>query len=549
MASYYTSLTGNNSNAGTAPNVAWRTMQFGLNTMTAGDFLNIGTGIWSENVNITKNGTAGNMYNIVGAGTGLTTQTINNLQIPRQYYLVSGIMFSGASLVLGDSNANATQSNFNIVQGCLFTHCVSQGCWLGYVLVDPSATGAPAYNIIHHNVFQNAMAPSQGMMRMAGHDNIVSGNIFIKNRGEDVIRVGGTGQTICCNLFSGINNPVYITGGIYSISSTGDEYAICTLTGNLWDYELDQSLGTVIVNGIYPASYNSSGGGNGAVLIGISPSGFRYITAGSGGGGGSPISPPSGFATDVSTGSIQGANHADCFQAFAGGTFLTTGIIFDRNTIVDSYTCQISNLEGEGTDSYVKDFTWSNNLILNSSMINNINIPYCKVFNNTAYNTTGHFRFLDIGRGHGYYAQVFNNIFLSCGPSGTNGGSFPYGFETVGVRSTSSGNFNLMSQGNNGVCTANDIPVVEQNGINGGYSPSQIFVNVNGNNFHLANGAICIGSGINLSYYFTDDIDGNLRSVPWDWGAYVYTIVSGVSGSARLVRMGRHPKFKAYHSF
>lgn len=516
-------------------------MQFGLNTMTAGDTLNIGTGIWSENVNIVKNGSMGNMFNIIGAGTGLTIQTTNNFQIPRQYYLISGIMFSGASLVIGDSNANPTQGNYNVVQGCLFTHCSSQSCALWYVADDPSATGAPGYNVIHNNVFQNAAAPSQGMMRAAGHDNIISGNLFIRNRGEDVMRIGGTGQIICCNVFDGINNPIYSTGCIYSITSTGDEYAICTLTGNLWDFDLDQSLGTVIINGIYPSSYNSTGGSAGVSMVGISSSGFRYITAGSG------IPPPSGFAIDVSTGSVQGANHADVMQSFASATFLTTGIIFDRNLVMNSYTCQIANIEGEITDSYVMDFTWSNNIIINSSMIANISVPYCKVFNNTSYNTTGHFRFIDIAsKGHARSGQVFNNIFMGCGPSGDN--AFPYGFE--GTNATScSGGYNIMSQGDNAGCRANGLPFPnDPHSINGGYSTSQVFVDINTNNYHLTNTAPIIGSGINLSNYFGNDYAGNLRTIPWDMGAYVYSIISGVSGVLHLVRMGRHPKFKVYHN-
>lgn len=60
-------------------------------------------------------------------------------------------------------------------------------------------------------------------------------------------------------------------------------------------------------------------------------------------------------------------------------------------------------------------------------------------------------------------------------------------------------------------------------------------------NFYLLASSPAIGSGINLSSYFSTDILGSTRTLPWDIGAYKYI-------STFLTRMGRRPRFKVYHS-
>lgn len=512
-------------------------MQFGLNTMTAGDILNVGTGIWSESLNITKNGSIGSPYTIAGAGTGLTTQ-ITRLEIDTQYYVISGIMFSGCDIVLGSPNFIPTNANFNVINGCLFSHN-TQGVWLNEATSDPNATGAPAYNTICNCTFQNPVSPSNGMVRMGGHDNIVSGNIFTKNRGEDATRVGGTGNYIKNNLFLGINNPLFTTGSIYSITSTGDFTAICTVTGNIWDYELDSALGTVLIFGIYPPSYNSLPGASN--MTAISQSGFKYTVVGTGG-----IAPPSGSAIDVSTGSLQAGNHADCMQIFtaANSPILYQNIYFDGNIVMNGYSAQISNVEDQGASGNVQSIHWRNNLIVNSLSLCNIFVKNCTVENNTVYRPSGTLGFRFIGntpdRGVANSGRVFNNLFIG----GEWGAGGPYSLEpgTTGC----SGDYNMITTG----LIGGSLPVFnEPHGINGGgYLATQIFVDPANGNFHLANGSPVIGSGVDLSQIFNYDIAGNTRTVPWDMGAYVYSIISGVSGVLHLVRMGRHPKFKVYHS-
>jgi len=64
-----------------------------------------------------------------------------------------------------------------------------------------------------------------------------------------------------------------------------------------------------------------------------------------------------------------------------------------------------------------------------------------------------------------------------------------------------------------------------------------IFVNPSGNNYQPKLGSIIIGSGANLSQYFTTDINGTARTVPWTIGAYAYIVYA-------FKRLGHRLKLK-----
>jgi hypothetical protein len=58
----------------------------------------------------------------------------------------------------------------------------------------------------------------------------------------------------------------------------------------------------------------------------------------------------------------------------------------------------------------------------------------------------------------------------------------------------------------------------ETHGINGG---DPRFVNAPTNDFHLLAGSPAIGRGVTPPG-FTTDFDGNIRSIPWDIGAFAF---------------------------
>lgn len=495
MPTYYVSVTGSNANAGTNPGVPWQTIDFALSTagLAPGDTIQVGTGLYTPTANTDKNGAAGNYINIVGAGTGQTLIS-GQLIIDCQYYRVSGMQFTGdALLIQGVSGDN------NIIEGNAF---VFGSPSIRVLSAFASGTGSPYGNIIQSNYFYNAVANSDGFISMGGSGNLVKNNFFTQNRGMDCLRIGGTYNTVLNNTFSGINSPVRVQP--YSITSSGDRIATCIISGGLFNSDLNQSsLDSVIILGCVPPLYNSLPGAS--TYTGISPSGFIYGLTGA--------LPPSGSA-DISNATVNGGNHPDVFQCFANGGFLTNNIVFDGNYVVDSYTTQISNIEGNAAQD-VHSITWSNNLIVNSSSYTPIFVPFCKIFNNTIYrpSDTQGFRFVGTtpARGIASSGQVFNNLFIG----GEWGAGSPYGFEvgTVGC----SGNYNMVTTGASG-----SLPVIVQsNGINGGYLDSEIFI-APGTNFRLLPTAPCIGSGTNLSQYFTNDIEGTTRTNPWDMGAYMY---------------------------
>jgi hypothetical protein len=72
----------------------------------------------------------------------------------------------------------------------------------------------------------------------------------------------------------------------------------------------------------------------------------------------------------------------------------------------------------------------------------------------------------------------------------------------------------------------------EANGINGGYTPSQIFVDPENGDFRLTANSPARGAGTNLSAYFTTDITGRARS-SWDIGAYEFIGHSRTPSAAR----------------
>lgn len=62
------------------------------------------------------------------------------------------------------------------------------------------------------------------------------------------------------------------------------------------------------------------------------------------------------------------------------------------------------------------------------------------------------------------------------------------------------------------------------------------------NEYRLSTGSPAIGTGTNLSIYFTTDATGNTRVAPWDMGAYAYLVYA-------FKRLGKCLKLKALTSF
>lgn len=485
---YYVSTTGNNANDGSLGS-PWLTLDYALSYtgLAPGDTINLAAGTYSSAANTDISGTNGSPITIQGAGAASTT--VNGLlTIDEDYYIVRGITFSTYYLkISGTTGTN--EGSYNIVEDCIFT-----GNSQGVYIFQNTTSGlfGPSYNIIRNNTFTSPVG--NGMVTIGGHHNTVENNTFTNNRGYDAIRVGGIGHVFRGNTFNGINNPIVVS--VTSATSSGGVVTVVTAT----PHDIDNNSG-VVVAGANESAFNTEASGRTATVINATT--FTYV----------PLVDPGDGVSATGTVTAQAANHADVIQAFAGGGYITRDILFEKNFIIDS-SGQWGNIEGEATNTEVSAFTIRNNLHINSTLQFNIFVPDCKFYNNTVYNTSGSNGVRFIGtvpsRGVANNAQVFNNLFIRIGVTSVGGA---YSLETI---SGASADYNIITNKTDGSQSGYS----EVHGINGGYTPSQIFMDVDSDDFRLRVDSPAIGIGADLSGEFTDDILGDTRTLPWDIGAY-----------------------------
>ena len=211
---------------------------------------------------------------------------------------------------------------------------------------------------------------------------------------------------------------------------------------------------------------------------------------------------------DISVDTVTG-NHCDIIQSFGTNGSVAHDIIFERNTITNS-SGQLCNLEQDGVADQ-RDWTFRNNLTINSRIQANINIPGTKWYNNTFYNSPWAIA-INVGnsatKGRADNTRVCNNIFFGCGTTSSNG-FYNYG-PNLGLTGCVY-DYNFMANADGSPKT---IYKAEPHGINGG-NPK--FVNISTNDFHLATGSCAIGRGV-LESGYTTDLALQPRITPWDLG-------------------------------
>ena len=511
MANYYVATAGNggsNSNPGTVGS-PWLTLDFALSygSLAAGDIINIGAGTFATAANTDISGTVGNPITIRGAGVASTFIT-NQLTIDKDYYVVEDIAFSVYNLRIGASTAS-NEGSYNIIQDCAFTGA-AQSIQLYYLGSSTDGETGPHDNLIKNCTFASPVG--NGMMTTSGHDNIVEYCTFSNNRGYDAIRAGGVRNTYRYNTFTDISNPIVVS--VTSATSSGGVVTVVTAT----PYDIDNGAG-VIIAGANEANYNTGGSGRTATVIDATT--LTYVPL---------VDPGDGTATGTIT--CQGANHADTIQAFAGGGYLTQDIYFIGNTRINC-SGQYGNIEGNVGNTEVQRFHFWNNLHINSLYLMNCFVPNCTSYNETIYSDTPQssltgFRFVDGSglsppRGTANNGVVKNMIALRWNATVT---AAPWGFEAGTTGGAAS--YNLVSTASDGAITG----LTNPNGINGGYTPSQVFVTpAAGADLRLIFSSPAVQAGTDLSGTFTKDIAELTRDVPWDMGAYryVYTTPTRVS--------------------
>lgn len=233
------------------------------------------------------------------------------------------------------------------------------------------------------------------------------------------------------------------------------------------------------------------------------------------------------FSNIISGATAGNGAHTDLIQVFASSdSTVSTNIIFERNFIYNS-AAQLGNSEKGGTgvlyaNAQMGGWKVRNNLFINSRFQWNNYLPDCVFENNTIYGSTATSGVLfnsSSTKGTAANGRVRNNLFIRTAAtySKLSDTVADYNMHTL-ADDSASGNF------------------TEPNGINGGYTPAQIWVDPDNGNFALIDGSPAVGSGINLYADFTDDYNGTARasSGAWDRGAISYNETPAPAAPASL---------------
>ncbi len=180
---YYVSTTGNDSNNGRSIGAAFRTVQKGLDSVRAGDTLNIIAGTYAEQVVVRNSGTAGNYITIRNNGTDVAKISVARLSNENPLMYVHNINYVKIQgLELG--NASGTRVNCIYVDGnsnglqiinCKIhdMHASSQGHG---ILIRGTDSSTPIQNLlIDGNEIYNGILGGSESLTIAG--NVIKAQI------------------------------------------------------------------------------------------------------------------------------------------------------------------------------------------------------------------------------------------------------------------------------------------------------------------------------------------------------------------------------------
>lgn len=476
MTDFYVRTDGNDSNDGLTDSSggAWLTIQNALDTVSSGDTVTIGDGVFNEDLLTVTSGTEGNPITLRAQNS--RQATINSIDISHAYLTLDGLTWAGVSrtfkgcieLKTGGDNFIATDCLFedtpiqtfainwddSDVDDCLISNCEVDGNHYKAIILDGDR------NIVEDCIFDN------------------------RGQGADVFNIFGEDNIIRRNTFRNWRNDPQASG----VLIVGKLYQWADISGTPDFSNVGAGAGPYTLNDTFTAT-------------GTTP-------------------------TDWGDAELISGTHSDLFQTFSGRA-KSRNIIIERNVTMDCEGVQIGNLqEDTETDTY-GDWTFRNNIFVGCNTVS-IYLPgmvwYGNVFHQCGQNSGSVLLFrTSATKGHGHDGTVQNNIFSECGSSSDD---VRYGWydvsESDGAITGLAGDYNLVvGTGAGTVKDSSWTDYGEGNGINGS---DPLFTNAATGDFTLQVGSPAIGAGTILPGL---TFDGLTRSSPTDIGAYDTTPATG----------------------
>jgi hypothetical protein len=238
---------------------------------------------------------------------------------------------------------------------------------------------------------------------------------------------------------------------------------------------------------------------------------------------GSSITIAGNVVTNYTNVGDRNPNHSDVFQSFGDNNDVATNVVIEGNFVYNCEGYQLGNITDDQEVGEIGYWQIRNNVFAKIGQTLNLYAPGFQFFNNTFYqvgtNSGWAIIYGDAAIGHSDDLQIENNIFQECGYAGLANRGWYTGDAISGLIA----DYNLVVGTGDGTVKTG---FTETHGING---EDPLLVN-----FVPQAGSPAIGSGTDLSAFFTDDFTSSTRVAPWDIGAYEYLGRRATAGTVNV---------------